>query len=235
MAKLPVGHKSSMHPDLPEKPGGPDNWVEAVGGLPDFIKRVAKHIFYDSGPMTVTQAVKDAVSQVEKWAAKGNPKAIAAVAEWKAKRGLSKAKTGVKKAATHDNEDLSAAEIFDLALLSRAPKGKGAFSVAGNAPSGLGTGVRGSAFDEAKHPRQAGGKFGAKISSVDLLAAKRKITGGLTNLQVGQNFTLPNNVGWVKRGPLGYFIQGNGGFTASVRTLSEAIEAAAALLVKKGS
>lgn len=230
-------HSSRTHPDLPNKPGGPDNWVEKVGGLPDFIKRVAKHIFYDSPGMTVSHAIAAAVEQCKKWAAKGNPKAIAAIAQWEAKKGASHVKSGVKKAARKLSED--EIEVVDLGFGNAhlVMKPKTAYSVLGNAPSaGKGTGVRGAAYDERKHPRQAGGKFGQKISPSELIAARRKIEGALTNLQPGQTVQLPNKVGWVKRMSGGsYFIQGNGGYTASVRTLSEAITAAAALLVKRGT
>lgn len=228
-------HSSRTHPDLPNKPGGPDNWVEKVGGLPDFIKRVAKHIFYDSPGMTVSHAIAAAVEQCKKWAAKGNPKAIAAIAQWEAKRGASHAKSAVKKAARNlsDDTELSAIEIYDLSLLTQ--RRTGGYTTVGNAPSARGTGVRGSAYDESKHPRALGGKFGNKVDPSTLIANKRRVAGNITNLQVGESYTLPDKVGWVKRTPGGYFVQGNGGFTASVRTLSEAIQAAAALLSMKGT
>ena len=111
---------------------------------------------------------------------------------------------------------------------------KTAYSTAGKNSSAKGTGVRGSAFEERKHPRQQGGKFGTKLSPGDLIAARRRIEGLLSTLGVGQSVNLPNKVGWVKRTPGGYFVQGGGGFTASVRTLSEAIQAAAQLLAQKG-
>lgn len=215
-------HSSKTHPDLPNKPGGPDNWVEKVGGLPDFIKRVAKHIFYDSPGMTVSHAIAAAVEQIKKWAAKGNPKAIAALAQWMAKRGAA-------HALGYTEEETA---IYDLGLLTQ--KRRVPYSTYGNAASARTTGVKGSAYDESKHPRQQGGKFGQKLSPSDLIAAKRQIAGNITNLHVGDSYTLPNKVGWVKRTPGGYFIQGGGGYTASVRTLSEAIQAAAALLAKKG-
>jgi len=228
--KLKSDHSSRMHPDLPEKPGGPDNWVEKAGGLPSFIKRVAKHIFYDSPGMTVSHAIAAAVEQCKKWAAKGNPKAAAAIAQWEAKRSLSHAKTAVKK---HKLEDASEGYI-DLGLLTQ--RRSTVYSVKNNSVSARGTGVKGSSYDEAKHPRTTGGQFGAKISAVDLMAARRKIEAGITNLQPGEAFTLPNKVGWVKRTTGGsYFVQGNGGYTASVRTISEAIQAAALLLVKRGT
>lgn len=229
-------HSSKTHPDLPNKPGGPDNWVESVGGLPDFIKRVAKHIFYDSPGMTVSHAIAAAIEQCKKWAAKGNAKAAAAIVQWEAKRAASHAKSAVKKAARKLSDD--EIEVVDLGFgdAHLVQKKRTPYSTLGNSPSAKGTGVRGSAYDESKHPRAGGGRFGKKILPGELIAAKRKIAGDLTNLQPGATLKLPNDVGWVKRAADGnsYFIQGNGGFTASVRTLSEAIAAAASLLVKKG-
>lgn len=234
---LKPGHSSRIHPDLPNKPGGPDNWIESVGGLPDFIKRVAKHIFYDSPGMTVSHAIAAAVEQCKKWAAKGNAKAAAAIVQWEAKRAASHVKSGAKKAVRKLSED-DGIEVVDLGFGSArlAQQKSTPYSTYGNAPSAKGTGVRGSAYDESKHPRASGGRFGQKILPGELIAAKRKIAGDLTNLQPGGTLKLPNDVGWVKRAAdgLSYFIQGNGGFTASVRTLSEAIQAAGTLLVKKG-
>lgn len=79
MAKRKGDHSSSTHPDVPNGPG--TNWVEKAGGLPRFIRRVAKHIMADSG-YTTSRAIAAAVSQTKKFAAKGNPEAIAAVAQW---------------------------------------------------------------------------------------------------------------------------------------------------------
>jgi hypothetical protein len=215
-------HSSRTHPDLPNKPGGPDNWVEKVGGLPSYIKRVAKHIFYDSPGMTVQHAIAAAVQQIKKWAAQGKPGAIKALAEWTAKKGAA-------HTLGYSEEELS---CYDLAILQQKRGTK--YSTLGNAPSAINTGVKGASYDEAKHPRASGGKFGQKLNPSDLIAARRRIEGNLANLQVGQTFKLPGDVGWVKRDAVGYFVQGNGGFTASVRTLSEAIVASATLLAKKG-
>ena len=223
-------HSSRTHPGLPERPGGPDNWVEKVGGLPDFIRRIAKHIFYDSPGMTVSHAIAAAVNRVKKLAAKGNPKAIKALAQWTA-----------KKAAAHSlgYSELEV-EYYDLAYAGGGSSAhlvqrrRLTYSTYGNTTSARSTGVKGASFDESKHNRTSGGQFGEKITPGELIAARRQIEGKLTNLRVGQVYKLPNDVGWVKRTPGGYFIQGNGGFTASVRTLSEAIVASASLLVKKG-
>lgn len=213
-------HSSKIHPDLERKPGGPDNWVEKVGGLPNYIKRIAKHIHSDSG-LSISHAIAAAVNRVKVLAAKGNAQAIAALAQWEAKKG-----------ASHKLAEEEVDNIFDLALLKQVRRT--AYSTFGNAVSAKGTGVKGASYDEKKHSRTSGGQFADKLNPSELIAARRQIEGNITNLQVGKSFNLPGKVGWVKRTTGGYFIQGNGGFTASVRTLSEAITAAASLLAKKG-
>ena len=219
-------HSSRTHPDLPNKPGGPDNWVEKAGGLPDYIKRIAKHIFYDSPGMTVSHAIAAAVERVKKLAAKGNPQAIRALAQWMAKRGKSRAMEDVQVGAVV--VDLISGDIHP------AQRRRLAYSTYGNSTSSRGSGVKGASFDESKHVRTTGGQFGNKLSPGELNAARRVVESGIINLRVGENFKLPGNVGWVKRTAGGYMIQGNGGFVASVRTASEAITAAASLLAKKG-
>lgn len=213
-------HSSKIHPDLERKPGGPDNWVEKVGGLPNYIKRIAKHIHSDSG-LSISHAIAAAVERVKVLAAKGNAQAIAALAQWEA-----------KKKASHALSEEEVDNIFDLALLKQTRRTL--YSTYGNSVSAKGTGVKGASYDENKHSRTSSGQFADKPNPSELIAAKRQIEGNITNLQVGASFSLPGKVGWVKRTTGGYFIQGNGGFTASVRTLSEAITAAASLLTKKG-
>lgn len=210
-------HSSRVHPDLERKPGGPDNWVEAAGGLPSYIKRIAKHIHSDSG-LSISHAIASAVNRVKALAAKGNAQAIAALAQWEA-----------KKVKAHALSEIDLAGSVHISQKRRI-----AFSTYGNSVSARGSGIKGASFDESKHVRTSGGQFGDKLSPTELNAARRQIEGGITNLRVGENFKLPGRVGWVKRTAGGYFIQGNGGFTASVRTVSEAITAAASLLAKKG-
>lgn len=93
---------SATYPDLERKPGGPDNWVEAAGGLPKYIERIAKRLHYEKG-MTISHAIATAVNTVKRWARMGkvakygdpNHKnvtaktaalAVKALAEWEAKR-----------------------------------------------------------------------------------------------------------------------------------------------------
>jgi len=87
---------------LDEKPGS--NWVQDVGGLPEYICEIARAI-KRSGKST-SQAVAIAVSRVKVWATgKGvdkdtQAKAAKAVAQWEAKKKKSKAKSGRK--SDHD-------------------------------------------------------------------------------------------------------------------------------------
>lgn len=83
-------------PDLPNKPGK-TNWVEESGGLPSYIKRIAKHL--QANGHSTGSAIATAVNTVRRWAAggtvtaSGGPRvsaktqalAAAAYAEWKAK------------------------------------------------------------------------------------------------------------------------------------------------------
>lgn len=84
---LSKDHSSSTHPDIPNKPGK-TNWVEDMGGLPSFIRRVAKHIKADSG-YTTSRAIAAAVSQCKK--GRLGAKGLAAYAEFKAKAAAARA------------------------------------------------------------------------------------------------------------------------------------------------
>lgn len=77
-------------------PGGKENWVDKVGGLPLYIRAIA-HALIREG-FTKERAIATAVNRVKKWAAgvgnvsaKTRAKAAKAVAEWEAK----KARAGV--------------------------------------------------------------------------------------------------------------------------------------------
>lgn len=80
MARRKGDHSSRIHPPVPNRPGV-SNWVQEAGGLPSYIRRVARHIIADSG-YTVSRAIAAAVSQTKKRAAQGNAQAMAAVAQW---------------------------------------------------------------------------------------------------------------------------------------------------------
>lgn len=90
---------------LDEKPG--KNWVEGVGGLPEYICRIARAVKRTG--KTTSQAIAIAVARVKKWAAGADnvnadtrAKAAKAVAEWESKKARSKTKSAGKRvAASH--------------------------------------------------------------------------------------------------------------------------------------
>jgi hypothetical protein len=223
---LAASHSSKTHPGLDRKPGT-SNWVDQEGGLPDFIERIAKHIHSDSG-LSISHAIAAAVERVKVLAAKGNAKAIAALAQWQAKRASAKARPNKGKGKSLSG--VTGQEV-DLAILRRTSSS--VYSTKGGAASSKSSGVRGSAFNESKHQRTQTGQFGKKISPLEMAVGRRAVEGGITNLKPGETFTIPGNLGWVKRTPGGYFIQGPAGFTASVRTISEAIQAAGMIVAGK--
>lgn len=114
---------SRVYPTLDRKPGT-SNWVDAVGGLPSYIERIAKHLHYERG-MSISHAIATAVNTAKRWARGGKvtktgtlqgvnldtqAKAAAAVAEWEAK----KARARVKDLSTEDRDRL--ASILDLSV-----------------------------------------------------------------------------------------------------------------------
>jgi hypothetical protein len=219
-------------PSLERKKGGPDNWVEKAGGLPSYIERIAKHLHYEKG-MSISRAIATAVNVVKKMCAGGDlnfpgkqnvnaksrAQACKAVAEWTRK----KARSRVTATEVRDRPltDLEFAEMIErdglktIELASRAPGASGS-----NKP-----------FDPSKYLRNAGnGQFAEKFTPTELIAGRRLVEGGITNLQVGQTFELPGRTGWVKRTPTGYFIQGPAGLVVNVKTLSDAVAAAANII-----
>lgn len=94
---------SSVYPDLNRSPK--KNWVEAAGGLPRYIERIAKHIHYEGGK-DISTAISMAISQVKRWAAGGGgvsakTQALAAkaVAQWEALKSKNAAKSAIKMSA----------------------------------------------------------------------------------------------------------------------------------------
>lgn len=220
-------HPSSVHAGLDRKPGE-SNWVDKAGGLPSYIERIAKHLHADSG-MTISRAIAVAVNAAKRMCATGdlnfsgkqsvNPgsraQACKAVAEWEAK----KASTG---GGSRKLTDIEMSEVVGQVILlaagSRAPGASGS----------------NKAFDETKYLRNpANGKFSSKFTPTELIAGRRIVEGGITNLQVGQTFELPGDSGWVKRSEAGYLIQGPAGIRVVAETLSDAVEAAASIIAGK--
>ena len=77
-------HSSKVHAGLDRSPK--ENWVDKAGGLPDFIERIAKHIHADSG-LSISHAIASAINRVKQLAAKGNAKAVTALAQWTKMKG----------------------------------------------------------------------------------------------------------------------------------------------------
>ncbi len=95
---------------IPEKPG--KNWIEHVKGkMPNFIKRVAAHIFTGQGRVDDSRAYAGAISQIKKWAAQGNKKAIAALAQWEKLKAQAAAYSAAKK------DDKEPEPLSDAALI----------------------------------------------------------------------------------------------------------------------
>lgn len=233
---------SRVYPDLERKPGGPDNWVEKTGGLPDFIERIAKHLHYEKG-MSISHAIATAVSQCKKNCAKGNAKCCEAIAQWEKKKAQTRiTATEIRGKKLTDLEFSDLIEEFGLRPLefaaiksaqatARPAAQRKIRSSINRAPGASGSN---QPFDESKYLRNpSNGKFSAKYTPAELIAGRRIVEGGITNLQVGQVFELPGDSGWVKRSEAGYLIQGPAGIRVVVRHLSEAIQASANLIAGK--
>lgn len=67
------------------------NWVEDAGGLPSFIDDMAAHMIENSG-LTREHAIPAAITRTKVLAAKGNKRAIAALAEWEKMKAGTKGK-----------------------------------------------------------------------------------------------------------------------------------------------
>ncbi len=87
---------------------GNNNWLEEkqVGGLPEYICRIARAIHRSDASKTISQVIAIAVSRAKAWAAGGGgvkadtrAKAAKAVAEWEAKKKAAKANNKVVKAS----------------------------------------------------------------------------------------------------------------------------------------
>src|SRR5690349_8956657 len=86
---------------IPNKPGV-TNWVERMGGLPSYIRRIAEHLLGEG--MSVAHAIASAVNTVKRWARGGTvrenggprvhadtiAKAAAALARWEAMKAGAK-------------------------------------------------------------------------------------------------------------------------------------------------
>lgn len=67
------------------------NWVEDAGGLPKFIEDMAVHMMQNSG-LTREHAIAASVERTKILAAKGNRRAIQALAQWEKMKAKSHTK-----------------------------------------------------------------------------------------------------------------------------------------------
>lgn len=118
------GHSSSVHPDVPNKKGK-TNWVEEEGGLPSFVKRVAKHIKADSAGMTWSHAIASAISQLHKMK---TPEAKKALAEWEAMKARARAKRVAGRGMSNNSATTG---NLDQAQYSQSQRGVNTLTTAG--------------------------------------------------------------------------------------------------------
>lgn len=194
------------------------NWVEETEkktgkSLPPEVRARARALKKKNPSWSLSRCIAVAISQYKKEAAKGHAKGVKATAKWTALKAANKARMRNK------NLTEQATNIANVLMFAqRAPGASGS-----NRP-----------FDESKYVRNPGsGKFAEKYTPAELIAGRRIVEGGIANLQVGQVFKLPGDVGWVQRTAGGYLIQGPAGIRVVVREMSEAVAAAANLLAGK--
>lgn len=186
------------------------NWVENSGGLPPSVRARARALMKANPGWTLSRALAVAISQYKKEAATGSPKGAKVAGEWAALKAKNKTRVSKKRKKL--------TEMIQLAAGSRAPGASGS----------------NQAFDESKYLRNPGnGKFSSKFTSTELIAGRRVVEGGITNLQIGQSFELPGESGWVMRTAQGFTIQGPAGIRLFVATLTEAVSAGASIIAGK--
>ena len=104
------------------KKAGKNNWVEeeAVGGLPEYICRIARAIHRD-GSHSVSQSIAIAVGRVKTWARGGGgvnadtrAKAAKAVAEWERKKVAAKANNKKMKMSSSDELMLALTKSYNI-------------------------------------------------------------------------------------------------------------------------
>jgi hypothetical protein len=100
---------------------GKQNWLEedGVGGLPEYICRIAKGVMRSDSGKSVSAAISIAVGRVRTWARGGGgvnsdtrAKAAKAIAEWDAKRA--KAKSNNKKVNLSNDITLNLANSYNI-------------------------------------------------------------------------------------------------------------------------
>jgi hypothetical protein len=201
------GHSSRVHPGLDRKPGT-SNWVDAAGGLPSYIERIAKHLHYDKG-FSISRAIATAVSRVKVWAAGGDnvsaatqAKAAKALAEWNRKKA---------KSAGGRGKGLSESRERSLAY---KPGGR--------------------QFDNSKHIR-VGGRFAPKGATVSggvrtSQDSRNSAAGSLANLPTGKSLNIEGINGRITKTAEGYVIYGPDGFKETASSVTSALAVAARLV-----
>lgn len=125
---------SRVYPGLERSPGRNDNWVEATGGLPSYIERIAKHLHYERG-YTISNAIATAVNTVKRWARGGTvtksgttkrvskatqAKAAAALASWERKKAQAKARRVANLATPLDERILMIDLSYNMEMVRNA-------------------------------------------------------------------------------------------------------------------
>jgi hypothetical protein len=102
------------------------NWVDKVGGLPKYIREVAKGIRKSNPSWSESRRIATAVNQIKRWAAGGGnvtaktrAKAAAALAEWEAKKAAAKA-TATVGVQAFDSTDYERVALFITATIATA-------------------------------------------------------------------------------------------------------------------
>lgn len=88
-----------------DKPGKDDNWVDKAGGLPPYVREVARELMKNGH--TKSRAIATAISRIKMWAAtskdpKVKAKAAKAIAQWEAMKVRSKASSAAKAGSNLD-------------------------------------------------------------------------------------------------------------------------------------
>lgn len=101
---LGLGPTGPLPGGTPEK----DNWVDAVGGLPTYIREVARELMKTHSK---SRAIAIAISRIKVWAVtskdpKVKAKAAKAIAEWEAKKVRARAKSLTASEDTNGNEEV---------------------------------------------------------------------------------------------------------------------------------
>jgi hypothetical protein len=234
---------SRMLPPLPNK-ADETNWVEKAGGLPDYMVRVAKHIYYGGGHYTLDHAIAGAVEVTKARAAKGNKEAQAAVAQWEKMKSSGSKKLSIVEVSDNKKKVITAIKLFKVkkakyppqkrnemkARIKRAAKKVGAKVEL--AEGNLATPKR--AFNEAKY-RRVGGKFATKPSGEVPTSKGKPQTAKATieALGVGADFNIPGLDGKIQRTEQGYVVTGPNGFKTTAATAQEAMAVAARLIRQK--